>query len=285
MSIQQSSRIWLVTGASSGFGYEVTKYALSKGDKVVAATRNISTLEPLSKQYPTNLLAVRTDVRKLTDIQNAFTKAKETFGRLDVVFSNAGYTMLGEVEGTPEEHARDIFETNFWGALHVQKEAVRFFREVNPPDARGGRIIQNSSASAIVCFPGTGLYNASKHAIDAATESLALELDPAWNIKISLVLPAMFETPQRTKNLVVIPPHPAYQSQDLSANQTRLFTVGTTFPNNVETAVDIIYKLSELKNPPMRLALGEQALGAVRQKIESLKKELEQYEGGSRLLG
>ena len=148
------------TGASSGFGYEVAKYALSRGDKVVATTRKAS---PLLQSLPqSQLLIIQTDITKIEDVQRVFAAIKQVHGKLDVVFSNAGYTLLAEVEGTPEEEARRLFEVNFWASMHVMQEAVKFFREVNPKSV-GGRIIQNSSASGMYCFPGQGIYSASKH--------------------------------------------------------------------------------------------------------------------------
>lgn len=155
----------IVTGASSGFGYEVTRYALSRRDKVVVTTRNPSSplLVSLSQTYPSpQLTLLEKNITDVKDIQRAFSRIQEIHGKLDVVFSNAGYTLLAEVEGTPEEEARKLFEANFWASVRVMQEAVKFFREVNPKGV-GGKIIQNSSASGMYCFPAQGIYSASKH--------------------------------------------------------------------------------------------------------------------------
>ena len=89
-------------------------------------------------------------------------KTKEVFGRIDVVFNNARVGLVGEVEGTPEDVARKLFEVTFWGADRISREAVRFFREVNKPEV-GGRLLNNSSMVGINAFPGMGYYSASKH--------------------------------------------------------------------------------------------------------------------------
>lgn len=110
-----------------------------------------------------------------SDIIAAFEKTREVFGRLDVVVSNAGYAVLGEVEGTPDHVARALFEVNFWGSVHVMQEAVKFFREVNAP-GKGGRIIQISSVMGIVGFPACGFYNATKfgeHGADQTAKTRA----------------------------------------------------------------------------------------------------------------
>ena len=147
-----------VTGASSGFGKALAEVVLSKGDIVVATLRTPSVLAPLTKQYPpSQLLLLTLDVTRPSDISAAFTRTQEVFGRLDVVFNNAGYGMIGEVEGTPDADARALFEANFWGLVGVSRAAVRFFREVNPP-GKGGVLLQNSSMLGFLGVVGAAFY-------------------------------------------------------------------------------------------------------------------------------
>ena len=149
-----------VTGASSGFGKALTEVVLREGDIVVATLRKPSILAPLIKQYPpTQLLVLTLDVTCPSDITTAFTRTQEVFGRLDVVFNNAGFGILSEVEGTPDPDARALFEVNFWGAVSVSRAAVKFFREVNPP-GMGGVILQNSSILGFFGRPGFAFYSA-----------------------------------------------------------------------------------------------------------------------------
>ena len=151
-----------VTGTSTGFGLAMARNALGNGDRVVATLRKPEVLQDFASQYPSNqLLVLRLDVTKPQEIKDAFTKAKEAFGRVDVVFNNAGVIVLGEVEGTPDDTARKMFEVNFWGAVHVSQEAVRFFREENNP--QGGHLIQNSAAVGIIAYPFLPFYGATKH--------------------------------------------------------------------------------------------------------------------------
>lgn len=90
-----------------------------------------------------------------------FQKAVGVFSRVDVVFNNAGYGVFGEVEGSPEEAVRSMFDTNFWGATNVTREAVRVFREVNKPV--GGRVIVTSSMAGLEPLPIIGYYCATKY--------------------------------------------------------------------------------------------------------------------------
>jgi NAD(P)-dependent dehydrogenase (short-subunit alcohol dehydrogenase family) len=147
-----------VTGASSGFGKALTEVVLREGDIVVATLRKPSVLAPLTKQYPpTQLLLLPLDVTCPSDITAAFTRTQEIFGRLDVVFNNAGFGIFCEVEGTPDADARALFDVNFWGAVGVSRAAVKFFREVNPP-GKGGVILQNSSMSGFLGVAGGAFY-------------------------------------------------------------------------------------------------------------------------------
>ncbi|OJT10627.1 hypothetical protein TRAPUB_12875 [Trametes pubescens] len=147
-----SSRVWLITGSSSGFGRETVVQALESGDKVVATLRKPAVLDDLAKKYPADRLRViKLDVTKLADIDAAFMQAKAAFGRVDIVFNNAGYVAVGESEAMPDDVARQQFEVNFWGAVHVSQRAVRFFREENKP--QGGLLLQNSSASGLTGVP------------------------------------------------------------------------------------------------------------------------------------
>ena len=91
----------------------------------------------------------------------AFSKARETFGRIDVVVNNAAFLNLGEIESVDEAMARSVLETNFWGALSVTKEAVRFFRDDNPAGT-GGHLLQISSMLGLSGSPGMAFYVASK---------------------------------------------------------------------------------------------------------------------------
>ena len=136
----------------------MTEYALSQGDLVVATLRKPEALSDLAAQYPADkLLVLKVDVTKQEDIDAAFARTQEVFGRLDVVFNNAGYTIFTEVEGTPIDKARELFETNFWGSTNVSRAAVKFFREVNEP-GKGGVLLQNSSVAGFNPFPAMTYY-------------------------------------------------------------------------------------------------------------------------------
>ena len=140
----------------------MTEFALEKGDQVVATLRTPSALAELQARYPPSQLhVVALDVTDNAQIAQAFAEAKRVFGRLDVVFNNAGWGIIGEVESVTEDQARRLFDVNFWGTVNVTKEAVRFFREDGEPGV-GGRVLIVTSSTAILPCPSIGYYSAAK---------------------------------------------------------------------------------------------------------------------------
>lgn len=120
-------------------------------------------LDDLVQQYSADrILVAKTDVTQSKDVVKVFALAQDAFGHVDVVFNNAGYGDLGEVESFQDADAQALLATNFWGAVSVTREAVKFFRELNPPGA-GGRLLQMSSMYGIAGTPCLAFYSASKH--------------------------------------------------------------------------------------------------------------------------
>ncbi|KAH7919579.1 NAD(P)-binding protein [Leucogyrophana mollusca] len=269
---------WSVTGTSSGLGRAATEFLLEKGEIVVATLRKPEVLSDLSRKYPAErLLVVELDVTKQADINGAFAKAKETFGRVDIVLNNAGYGIVAEVEGTSESAARAVFDVNFWGAANVTRAAFKFFREENNP--MGGRLMQVSSMGAVNSTPGTGYYNASKFALEGLTECLAYEMDPSWNIKITILEPGPFRTKAPVENAVHEPLHPAYTNPSLPTVQWRSMfpNVGQFFNGDPNKFAAAVFKVSSLENPPFRLPLHEKTVAAMKAKGAAFSALAEEF--------
>ncbi|KAG2142958.1 NAD(P)-binding protein [Suillus clintonianus] len=273
------TKVWFITGASSGFGRSVTELLLNKGAKVIATLRQLDALSDLSAQFPSQLLVIQLDVTNSAGVTAAFAKAKEVFGRIDVVLNNAGQCVIGEMESVSEEGARQMFEVNFWGAMHVSKEAVKFFREVNNPI--GGRLLQVSSRLGLVGGPATAFYSASKFALEGLSESLANELDPAWNIKVTIIEPGPFRTKIFKENQIVAPQHPAYANPGLPGSQVRQFITSDNINGDADKAAVAIEKLSHLDEVPMRLPLHRKVIVSTRDKIKSLTEDVNNFESWS----
>ncbi|KAG1730272.1 NAD(P)-binding protein [Suillus paluster] len=274
------SKVWLVTGSSSGFGRSMTELLLKHGNRVVATLRRKEALSDLAKQYPSSqLLVVQMDVVNSSEVATAFTKAQEVFGRVDVVFNNAGMAIIGEMESVSDEEARKIFEVNFWDASNVTREAVRMFREVNKPI--GGRLLQVSSMLGLIGKPAMSYYAASKHALEGFSESVAQELDPAWNIKVTIIEPGPFRTRVFTDNMDIRPQHPAYTNPELGGSKSRQWATSTLVDGDTEKAVVVIEKLTHLNEPPLRLLLHRDSVEAGREKAKNLTDNIDRYESWS----
>ncbi|KAI6027326.1 hypothetical protein BKA83DRAFT_4227460 [Pisolithus microcarpus] len=259
-------KVWFITGCSSGFGLATTELALQRGEKVVATLRKPAVLADLASKYPETLLLLKLDVTQPEEVKLAFAAARDKFGRIDVVLSNAGYGILSEIEGTSEKNARSLLETNFWGASYVCIEAVRSFREENQP--AGGRLIQVSSVSGVVSSPGSAWYCASKFAIEGLAEALATEVSPDWNIKVTIVEPGPFRTNCPTTNMVTEPVHPAYNDPTLPSRGFRnmMSNPDAKFDGDPIKFAEAMYKLVYLEDPPLRLPLHHVTVEAFRKK-------------------
>ncbi|KAF8992300.1 NAD-P-binding protein [Cyathus striatus] len=268
-----SPKVWLVTGSSTGLGNAVVQQALSNGDNVVATLRKPEVLSDLALKYTSQLLLVKVDVTKLEEIKSAFVTAHEKFGRVDVVYNNAGaINHLCVVEGTSEDQARDLFEVNFWGASNVTREAIKFFRDVNRPC--GGHLLQASSLSGITGNQMVTYYCATKFALEGFTEGIAKELDPSWNIKITLLAMGGFQTPGiGPEKMAVPPPPPGYEKSSIIGRD--FFEYGAANFGKSDKAAREIYKIGNQDQPPFRVILGQDSLAATKAKAEALLEQVE----------
>ena len=140
----------------------MTELVLKQGGIAIATLRTPSALEDLRAGWPEDKLVIlKLDVTKREDIDASLEYVKAKVGRIDFVFNNAGYGLMGEVEGTPEDAARAMFEVNFWGATYVARQSVKFFRDVNQP--QGGTLLNVSSYMGLIPQLLMGYYVASKH--------------------------------------------------------------------------------------------------------------------------
>jgi NAD(P)-dependent dehydrogenase (short-subunit alcohol dehydrogenase family) len=166
----------LITGCSSGFGLEIARLFLDRGWRVVATLR---TPRPDLLPASDRLRVLALDVTDAQSIAHAI----EAAGPIDVLVNNAGIGWLNALEGTPMDVARDVFETNTLGTIAMTQAVLPQFRA-----QKAGVIVNVSSSVTLKSLPLLAVYTASKAAVNAFTESLALELKP-FNVHVSLVLP------------------------------------------------------------------------------------------------
>ncbi|MFC6019830.1 SDR family oxidoreductase [Plantactinospora solaniradicis] len=240
------SRVWFITGASRGLGRAFTEAALAVGDRVVGAARDVAPLDDIAARYPERLLALRLDVTDRAAVFAAVDEAVAHFGRLDIVVNNAGALSAGMVEEFTEAEARAQLDVNFFGALWVSQAVLPQLRAQG-----GGHIVQISSIGALGGFPSTGLYSASKFALEGMSEALAAEA-AGFGVKVTIVQPGGYWTDLYTSSTATNP-NPVYDS--LRAELEKQWAEGS-IDSEPRLAAEAVMTLVASDDPPLRLLLG-----------------------------
>lgn len=263
-----TARVWLITGCSSGFGLALASLALARGQKVIATARDLASLADLTERFPDSCRTFPLDVTNPTQVKGAVAAASEAFGRLDVIVNNAGYGVIGAFEELSESQIERNFQTNFFGALAIIREALPIFRA-----QRAGHIINISAAAVIANYPGFSIYGATKWALEGVSESLAAELKPL-GIRVTIIQPGPFRTNFITRSLERAEHH--IEDYDrTSGNFLRLLrSMDHKQSGDPAKAVAAIMAAVDSPNPPLRLVLGKYATNKARKKAADTEREL-----------
>lgn len=244
------SKVWFVTGSSRGLGRNFVEAALSRGDKVAATARNPHRLDELVATYRDAVLPLPLDVTDKAAVFESMKRAKEHFGRVDVIVNNAAYGLFGAVEELTEQQLRDQLETNLIGPLWVVQAALPHLREQG-----GGHIIQISSVAGLTVFPLGGGYAASKWALEGLSEALAQEVAP-FGIKVTLIEPSSYATEgyatDGAAGGVTADPNPLYDG--LRAGFAEF--AASLDLGDPAAAGRAILKIADADNPPLRVLFG-----------------------------
>ena len=238
-------RTWFVTGASRGIGHAIAVAALDRGDVVVAASRTAS-VEAFAPEHRDRVLALPLDVTDRDAVVAAVDTAVERVGRLDVVVNNAGTLSMGMVEEFTEAEARAQLEVNVFGALWVSQAVLPHLRRQG-----SGHLIQMSSVAALAGFPSTGLYSASKFALEGMSEALATEAAP-FGVRVTIVQPGGYWTDLYT-SMASTTPLDAYAP--LRAELEKQWADGSV-DSDPRLAAQAVLTLVDSDDPPLRLLLG-----------------------------
>ncbi|WP_336207072.1 SDR family NAD(P)-dependent oxidoreductase [Nonomuraea sp. LPB2021202275-12-8] len=241
------SKVWFITGSSRGLGRSFVEAALSRGDKVAATARNTAHLDDLAAAYGDAVLPLELDVTRRAAVFESVKRAREHFGRLDVIVNNAGYGLSGAVEELTEQQLRDQLETNLFGPLWVVQAALPYLR-----DQGSGHIIQISSVGGLTVFPLGGGYVASKWALEGLSETLAQEVAD-FGIKVTLVEPGSYAT-EGAAGGVHADANPLYDGlRESFADFAKTLNVG-----DPAAAGRALLKVADSGNPPLRVFFGAQ---------------------------
>ena len=260
-----ANRTWFITGASRGFGRSFAQAALAAGDRVAATARDTSSLEDLVAEHGDAVLPVELDVTDRDAVFASVQSVHDRFGRLDVVVNNAGYGVSGAVEELSEEQARRQFEVNLFGALWVTQAALPILREQG-----SGWIVQVSSIGGLAAFPLTGIYHASKWALEGLSETLRQEVE-AFGIKVLMVEPSGFRTDWAGSSMDRADPIDAYQQIDQIAQrrESQQEENNGSQPGNPDLAAQALLDTLNRDDPPFRLLLGNIAYDVAVDRYES----------------
>jgi NAD(P)-dependent dehydrogenase (short-subunit alcohol dehydrogenase family) len=266
------SRVWLITGASSGLGRALAEAVLERGERVVATARDPRRVAGLEERYPGRAVAVRLDVTDPDQARAAVEAGVGAFGRLDVVVNNAGYGLFGALEELSDEELRGEFETNVFGALHVTRAALPRLRR-----QRAGHVVQISSLEGVApAVAGESAYAATKFAVEGLAEALAKEVGHL-GIRVTIVEPGPLRTDFAAGAVATAPRSDDYAEsvgkalewfEELSGRQ----------PNDPRRVAAAIIGAVESAEPPLRLALGQEAVAAIREKLDHQRRDLDAWE-------
>lgn len=249
------SKVWFITGTSRGFGRVWTEAALNRGDKVAATARKLSSIADLKEKYGANVLTLELDVTNADQVKTAVTQAHAHFGRLDIVWNNAGYSLVGTIEEASAADVKALYDTNIFGALAVIQAALPLLRQQG-----GGHIIGTSSNLGQVTLPVIGYYCSSKWAFEAIHESLAEEVK-AFGIKVTIVEPGAYATEFGSRDSLRFA-----AGMDIYADYKKQFVDSLKDMERGDPAAttEAIFAMVDAKNPPLRLFLGSHSLPWVR---------------------
>ncbi|MET9627003.1 oxidoreductase [Lentzea sp. NPDC006480] len=265
-----SDKVWLITGANSGFGRAIAEAAIGAGDRVIAAARRTETLDDLVRTYPRQVVPVALDVTDHEAIRTTVANVIAEEGRIDVLVNNAGRSHVGAVEETTDEELRSLFEVHVFGPAALTRAVLPHMRA-----ARQGAIVQISSMGGQLSFAGFGAYSATKCALEGLSEALADEAKE-FGIKVLIVEPGAFRT-SLFGNYSGSQQTEIYEN---SVGKTRqMISAGDgKQPGDPEKAAKAILTALNAAETPLRLPLGSDAVDAITAHLDEVKAEIELWE-------
>jgi len=270
------AKTWLITGSSRGFGWELTKAALDRGDRVLATARRPERLDDLVQQYGDRVRAVALDVTDAAAARAAVKVAVDEFGALDVVVNNAGYAISAPIEEAPDDDFRAQIETNLFGVVNVTKAALPVLHQQG-----SGHFIQFSSIGGRVGgTPGMGAYQTAKFAVEGFSEVLSTEVKPL-GIRVTIIEPGGFRTDWGGSSMRTPPVSEDYDLTVGAMNRYREATV-SQWPGDPARAAKIITDIVRLDEPPLRLLLGAGAVELAEEASKARAAEAEKWADVSR---
>lgn len=265
------NKIWFITGISSGLGKAIAQTVIENGDFVIGTFRQQTQAEAFNSVHKNKAFALTLDITNPAEIDSAFKLITAKFGTIDVLVNNAGFGFAGAIEETSNAETREIFAGNFFGALQLTQTFLPLFRQ-----QKSGHIIQISSHGGFKAFPGFGIYNASKFALEGFSEALAIEIAPL-GIKLTIVEPGPFRTNFAGSSFRQADKTIVDYAATAGAFRERMKQVDGKQEGDPTKAAQAIVDITKLDAPPLRLPLGKIALVSLTTKLESVQNDINNY--------
>ncbi len=262
-------KTWLITGASSGLGKSLVECVLESDDFVIPTFRKSEQVRDFNKHHGASARAIELDLSDPESIEKAIHILRTEFDQIDVLVNNAGVGFAGGIEESSVQEVRAVFETNFFGMYQLTQGLLPMMR------ARGeGTVVQISSHAGIKAFPGFGVYNASKFAMEGMSEALEQELKPL-GIKLYLVEPGPFRTGFAGKGLMLAEKEIEAYAQTSGAFKQKLQSVDGKQEGDPNKAARAILDLVHTQPDILRMPLGKIPLTTIAMKLDELRNDMD----------
>ena len=269
-------KTFLITGVSSGLGRAFAAGALDAGHRVIGTVRRDGDAEAFAALAPGRAHPLVLDVTSFDAIPAAVTDAERTVGAIDVLVNNAGYGHEGVLEESSMDDLQRQFAANVFGPVAMMKAVLPGMRA-----RRRGHIVNVTSMGGFITMPGISFYCGSKFALEGISEALGKEVAD-FGIRVTALAPGQFRTDWAGRSMDRTPRCIADYDAVMDPIRAARHAKSGNQPGDPARAAQALLALIEAPNPPVRLFLGEDALGLVDQKLDQMKAEIAAWDALSR---
>lgn len=269
-------KTFLITGVSSGLGQAFALGALEAGHHVIGTVRRQGDAEEFAALAPDRAQPVELDVTDFDAIPAAVATAEQQAGPVDVLVNNAGYGHEGVLEESSMDDLQRQFAANVFGPVAMMKAVLPGMRA-----RRRGHIINVTSMGGFITMPGISFYCGSKFALEGLSEALGKEV-ASFGIRVTALAPGQFRTDWAGRSMDRTPRSIADYDAVMNPIRAARQAKSGNQPGDPAKAAQALLALVDAENPPVRLFLGEDALGLVQQKLDRMRDEISAWEALSR---
>lgn len=260
---------WLITGVSSGLGQAIATAALARGDSVCGTVRTEEARLRFAALAPGRAFCLLLDVTDTAAIPSVVAEAERALGRIDRLVNNAGHGMTGAIEETGIAQAKALFDVNLFGAIAMIQAVLPAMRA-----RRSGHIVNITSVSGLAPWAGTGIYGATKYALECIGQTLAQEI-AAFGLGVTNVAPGSFRTAFAATSLAVAT-HPIAAYAETVAHDAHRILTGESGrqQGDPHLAARAILTALDSDRPPLHLLLGADAIHYAEDAMAALAEDI-----------